>query len=215
MAVKAVRIVGPIPRTLDRCYSARVGVTQQNAACYKLDPMNSVPAKFKRVQERHYSAHHDLIRIAKLQLSIAEAQEPGWFNNAFIAITFSALAIEALSNAVGDRVVPEWKDFESASPTAKIRLLAERLDVSYSSDTEPWQTIRWLGKFRNLVAHPKPQVVVKESLVTASEAHERPHGPPDSKLEQQVTIGNARQAVAALEKAKLALCEKTIPRGAL
>ncbi len=170
--------------------------------------MTSRTHVFRRVQERHYSAHHTLLRVARFELGKAERKEDGWFDSTFVVLTFSALAIEALSNAIGDRVIPEWKDFESANPLAKVRLIAERLDLQYSPDSEPWRTIRWLGKFRNLVAHPKPEAILNDQAITDREADNRPFDPPKSKLERQVTIGNAKRAFEAVEKAKLLFCEK-------
>jgi hypothetical protein len=163
---------------------------------------------FRRVQERHYSAHHTLLRVARFELGKAELKEVGWFDSTFVVLTFSALAIEALSNAIGDRIVPDWEDFESANPLAKVRLLAERLNIPYSPDSEPWRTIRWLGKFRNLVAHPKPEAILGDQFITEREADNRPFDPPKSKLERKVTIENAKRAFEAVEKAKLLFCEK-------
>jgi hypothetical protein len=127
---------------------------------------------------------------------------------AFIVLTFSALAIEALANTIGDRMISDWKDFESASPQAKVRLLAEQLGILYSSDSEPWRTIRWLGKFRNLIAHPKPETVLNERLITEREANDVSSNPPKSKLERDVTVGNAERAFKAVENAKLKFLEK-------
>jgi hypothetical protein len=118
------------------------------------------------------------------------------------------LAVEALSNAIGDRIVPDWKDFETASPSAKVRLLAERLDLPYSTSSEPWRTICWLGKFRNLVAHPKPEPLLEDQFITESDAAKRPDDPPKSRLERQVTVGNAKRAFEAVVNVKTLLCEK-------
>ncbi len=135
--------------------------------------MTSGSRNYRRVQERHYSAHHALLRVASAELDRATKKEPGWFDSTFVVLTFSALAVEALSNAIGNRVVSDWKDFESASPNAKVRLLAERLDIPYSANDEPWRTVRWLGKFRNLVAHAKPELVLHDQFITEHEANER------------------------------------------
>ena len=170
--------------------------------------MTQAPTTFRRVQQRHFSAHHTLLRVARYELVKAERKEAGWFDSTFVVLTFSALAIEALSNAIGDRIVPDWKDFESANPLAKIRLLAERLDLPYSSDSEPWKTIRWLGKFRNRVAHPKPEIILDDKLILEREVDNRPFDPPKSKLEREVTIVNARRAFEAVERVKLLFCEK-------
>lgn len=170
--------------------------------------MTSGARDFRRVQERHYSAHHTLLRVARFELAKAERKEVGWFDSTFVALTFSALAIEALSNAIGDRIVPDWKDFETASPLAKVRLLAERLGLPYSSKNDPWRTICWLGKFRNLVAHPKPEAILNDRFITEGDADKRLIVPPKSKIELQVTVGNAKRAFEAVEEAKLLLCDK-------
>jgi hypothetical protein len=169
------------------------------------------PRKLRREQERHFSAHHMLLNAASHALEAAKAEQPGWFNEALAAITFSALAMEAMGNAFGDRIVPEWKDFESASPPAKLRLLAERLGVTYDRKKEPWTTIWWLSKFRNRIAHPKPELLVEEKLIDESEYDKREFVAPESKLEREITIANARRAVDALQDVKRKLCEKLDP----
>lgn len=164
--------------------------------------------EFKRTSERQYSAHHTLLHIAALSLERAEKKEPGWFNDTFVALTFAALAVEAMANAIGDKAVPDWKDFESASPMAKLRILAERLDVSYDSTCEPWETIRWLGKLRNQIAHPKPERIIDERLINEREKDDRLVDPPESKIERQITIGNARRALKAVVDLKWLYCNQ-------
>lgn len=169
------------------------------------------PRKLRRTQERHFSAHHMLLNAARLALEAAEAKQPGWFNEALAAITFSALTIEAMGNAFGDRIVPDWKDFESASPYAKLRLLAERLGMPYDKTSEPWATLWWLSKFRNGISHPKPEFLVEEKVIDEAEHDRHRFEAPESKLEREITIPNARRAVKALEEVKLKLCEKLDP----
>lgn len=173
--------------------------------------MNAATPRYQRVRERQYSAHHQLLDIARLNLNVAKQKEPGWFNAAFVTITFSALALEAIANAFGQHLVPDWKDFESASPTAKLRLLAERLSLPYAKTDEPWATVIWLSKFRNLVAHPKPERVVEKKLVSPEQAKERPWDPPESKLESQITIGNADRAVKMVDLLRNHLAQNLSP----
>jgi hypothetical protein len=173
--------------------------------------MNEPTQMFKRVQERHFSAHHMLMRVAHHKLTDAEETNLGSFNNSLVAITFSALAIEALGNVIGERIIDDWKDYESASPLAKIRLLAGHLGVPYEPQKEPWSTLRWLARFRNQIAHPKPQLVVDERLINQHEAQKRPNDPPASKLEREITVGNARRAVEAVSTLNRLLFEKMPP----
>jgi hypothetical protein len=171
--------------------------------------MNTSSKLYSRVSERHYSAHHALLEAASRQLEITSKQQPGWFYNALIAITFSALALEALSNAVGDRLIADWKDdFESCSPAAKTRLLTDKLGIAFEKKNEPWHTINWLGKFRNQIAHPKPEMLRTEEVIGQAKHSLLETDAPESRLEREVTLVNAKRAVAAVRELKAKFCEK-------
>jgi hypothetical protein len=169
--------------------------------------MSDPSFQFKVVRERTYSAHHALQHIAARAADAAEKEERGSFNNALVAITLSAFSIEAMANAIGDRIVPHWVDFESASPFAKSRLMAEHLQIQYMPDAEPWQSVRWLGKFRNRIAHAKPEKILDESFTDGS-SFEIVGEKPDSKIEAEITPANARRAVSAVESLKDLLCDR-------
>lgn len=166
------------------------------------------PKKLKQRRTRYYSAHHTLLNIATRSLAKAEKKEPGWFNDTFVALTFAALTLEALVNAIGDRVVGDWKDFESASPMAKVRLLAERLKVPYDREAEPWRTVKWLGKLRNQIAHPKPEIISDEEKIDERDLEDPLANRPESKLEREISLANARRCVKAVVEVKDLICEK-------
>ena len=160
--------------------------------------------------ERFYSAHHTLLRLAKNELKKVEAKEPGWVNSQFSAITFSSLAIEAICNAVGERAIDNWSDFESCSPIAKTRLICEHLGIDYDSGKEPWGSFVWLCKTRNLIAHPKAEPIISEEVMSLTE-HDNLGGTvdaPESKLEKRMTLENAKKSVATVETLIKAFCEK-------
>jgi hypothetical protein len=166
----------------------------------------------KRIQERQFSAHHMLIRAAVIARDRGSEKKPGWMFDELSAMTFSALAIEALCNSIGHRVIDDWdKDFESASPNAKLRILTKRLEIKYDKNKEPWAGARELIKFRNLVAHAKPQLIVEEKLMTQEEYDKRLFDIPQSKLESLITAANADRAVRTVEKLKELLIEKLDP----
>lgn len=158
---------------------------------------------YKQTQERHFSAHHMLLEAAEEAFLEAKEKQPGWFNQALVAMTFSAFAIEAMGNAYGSQLIPEWRDFESANPYAKVRLVAEHLGVSYEEGKEPWATLRWLGRFRNSVAHARPESISNTRFLSQVERDQQsPFDMPMSEMEKQITIEGARRAVNAVQQAK-------------
>lgn len=94
---------------------------------------------------------------------------------------------------------------------AKVELLANHLDLGFSLKEEPWRTINWLSKLRNELAHPKPELVATDKLITANKRSADRSDAPDSKLEKEITIGKAGSAYRAVEELKIALCEKIPP----
>jgi len=160
-------------------------------------------------QERHFSAHHILLGSAHMALEHAREEQPGWFYSELIAITMCSLALEALANAFGERFVDTWKHFENSSPVAKIRVVCSSLEIVPNFNEEPWSSIPWLIKFRNKVAHAKPELVKEKTLLTKEEYDNRHKTTgPKSKLESDVTLPNAERAYAALVKLKDILCKK-------
>jgi hypothetical protein len=156
-----------------------------------------------------------LIGAARAALDDAQDKRPGWFYSELTAITMSALALEAICNSVGERVVEEWKDFESCSPLAKMRLLCQHLDLTFDRTKEPWASAIWLGKFRNQIAHAKPELIQESQVVTRAQYDKKPRTEPLSKLEKCVTTGNARRSVQAAEAVKDLFCSKVQPDDAL
>jgi hypothetical protein len=167
--------------------------------------------KVKVERERPFSPHHIFLGAAKDAIDIAESDPKKRQFSSVTAITMSALAIEALCNAIGERVVEEWEDFESSSPKAKLRILCDELNIDFDANIEPWSTAVWLGNLRNRLAHGKPQIV-KESYICGVEEHKkRSWDKPEAKLEKSLTIGNAKRAYEKITELKFLLCRNVPP----
>ena len=161
----------------------------------------------KRRQERHYSAHHMLIEVARIANERAQHNQPGWSYDAVTVMTFSALAVEAIANAFGDRFVEAWAHCESASPIVKLRLVADALGIPFNVAATPWSDVVWLISFRNLVAHAKPKLIKDEVVLTAEEMDRRLFDRPESKLERQITLVNAERAFSTARQIQDLLCQ--------
>lgn len=84
--------------------------------------------RFRKTQEREFFAHHMLLHAAERQIDEARASEVGRFNKCLAAMVLSALAIEALANAVGSRVAADWVVFERLNPLEKLNSLTKELN---------------------------------------------------------------------------------------
>jgi hypothetical protein len=78
-------------------------------------------------------------------------------------------------------------------------------------DKEPWSGARELIKFRNLIAHAKPQLVIEEKVMTQEEHDRRLFDVPESKLEKLINAANADRAVRTVQKIKDILIKKMQP----
>ena len=160
------------------------------------------PQLFRKTEERTFFAHHMLLHAAQLEITDAEATERGRFNKCLAAMVMTALAVEGLANAVGSRVVGDWSVFERLRPHEKIDVLVERLNIQRDQAKEPWTTLQFLGGFRNDIAHPKPEAVVKECVLPEAGLAKTAFQTPLSVLEREITVGNAKRAYAAVRELK-------------
>lgn len=153
-----------------------------------------------------------LLGAARMALQDAADKRPGYFYHQLIVITFAGLAIEAICNAFGEHYVPDWKDFESSSPTAKLRVICDHFAIDYSRNDEPWSTAVWLANTRNKIAHAKPEFVSENYIWFREEYDARQTEEPKSKLERQITLGKAKKAYESAYKIK-ELFSECIPVG--
>ncbi len=164
-------------------------------------------ARLVVTKKREFSAHNFLISSAFFNVREAEASAVGSFHHQLAAIVLSGLALEALCNAIGDRVIERWKDFETGNPIAKLRVLVQSLGVDYDAEVEPWSSAVWLYSYRNKIAHAKPCMLESEIAFAsheAADAHVKEM--PMSDLERFITLGNAKRALSGVERVRDLFC---------
>ncbi|MGQ0598338.1 hypothetical protein [Aquabacterium sp.] len=156
----------------------------------------------QQTQSRDFFGHHMLLHASELQVATAKASEDGRFNHCLAAMTMTSLAIEALANAVGGRIVENWAAFERLSPLEKIVHLQEKLGFEYDLTKSPWPTIRYLCGFRNDIAHAKPEAVEETKIFSEVAASKFLFHTPLSRLEKEITVGNATRSLEAVQNLK-------------
>lgn len=155
--------------------------------------------------ERKFNPHILLLRCAQNHLSTAKENGNGRYYNWLGAILLSALSIEAIGNSYGEFLIPDWKDFESASPIAKLRLVAARCGVAPDFGRQPWQTARLLIVFRNRIAHAKPKHLKIEKDCTLDDYGQVFGMKLESDLEKMITEDFATKSCAAVEQIRSSL----------
>ncbi len=163
-------------------------------------------------RKRLFSAHNMFLDAAKDALDTLSKTKINQLYPALTAITMSALAIEPLCNTIGDRIVPGCKDFERSSPIAKLRIICNEREIDYDDKKEPWSTVVWLSGIRNKLAHPKPELLKKSYEWSQEENTRNYFSYPGSRLEKDITKGNAERAYKRITELKFLLHDH-MPRG--
>jgi hypothetical protein len=164
-------------------------------------------------QKRFFSAHHMLLYATERAVEAAEKSAQHRESDLLVAFTMCALSVEAFANAAGELLFANWMDFESASTVAKLRLLAERLQLQFDRSSHPWKELLQLLQLRNKIVHAKPEKIVKTDHLTRKQQYIRGFRPPESGLEKRLTLGNAKNALeAACQSIELFL--KAMPKEA-
>lgn len=118
-------------------------------------------------QEGHFQeeifTHEHLWRSGEVLLRAAEKKEEGSYYYLLSALLMSFLAYEAFINFCGYALFPQlWKDektnFKGKGIEAKLETITGELKTfMWEKGSRPYQTIKNLESFRDLVAHGKVQ----------------------------------------------------------
>jgi hypothetical protein len=120
-------------------------------------------------------------------LESGKGKEKGYWWDWLTTILYCSLSIEAIGNTYGEMFIPDWDQFESASPLAKIRLVAERCGLERHFGTHPWAIVPNLVRFRNAVAHAKLENITIDTTHPQEEYERYLYAKSESKLEKMVT----------------------------
>jgi hypothetical protein len=88
--------------------------------------------KMKITLERKLITYSDLWRTSEVLLEKAKAEPQGSYYLILGSLTFSAFALEAFLNHLGENIFGSWIDLESISPRAKLNVICERIKINPS-----------------------------------------------------------------------------------
>ncbi len=117
----------------------------------------------KVVAERIFFPYRPFVDSARYFCEEMKRKEHVSWHDLLAATTLLALSVEAIVNTIGELVVPDFGDFESSSPRAKIRLICQSGNIAFDKSADPFCDIWLLLKIRNQLAHPKFKTLRYES----------------------------------------------------
>lgn len=97
-----------------------------------------------------------------------------------------ALAMEGVANEIGEATFDKWSwdRLEKSDTPLKWRLVSSFDGRSpFAPDKEPLQTIQHLSRIRNRIAHPKPEPLGDETIVTTKTGELKRHVKDEYKLQ--------------------------------
>ena len=151
--------------------------------------------------ERQVYTYSELLHASRVMLHKLTESQGGSLYDVMASLVFTAFALEAYLNHVGSHLFECWKALERLPPLEKMSLLSEKLGIKQHSGRRPYQTVRELFRFRNVLAHGKSEVVkskdqirfVDDTLGGYMQKHLKTWG------EKYCTQSNAKRALKDIE----------------
>ncbi len=143
---------------------------------------------------------------ARFFLELAEGQLDGQFYSAQASIVFSAFTHEAFLNTLGAKIIKDWPDYEYDSPEKKLNLICERIGYKPNKGGRPYQTLKRLFRFRNLIAHGREETIRIEGKVVPKKEKGGYLDAIEGEWEKYCTVNNARRAYDDVREIAVDLC---------
>lgn len=147
---------------------------------------------------RKFVPHTMLLEAASRALESAKGKTEGQWWDWLATLLYCSLSIEAIGNSYGETTVPNWKEFESASPIAKILLVAERSGLQPDFGKQPWGLLREMITFRNKIAHARMEEINIDESHPQDDWERHFYNIPQSKLERLVTAKFAERSLQGI-----------------
>ena len=119
--------------------------------------------------------YKELLHGAKVLKRISKEVPSGSVYTELASMVFISLTYEAFLNHVGENISKngKWDIIERLPFEKKLRYILLELEIDFSKEQEPWQTLFNLKKFRDKIAHGRDySIEAKETFNNAEQAEE-------------------------------------------
>ncbi len=110
-------------------------------------------------KERQVNTYAEIWHASNVMLYKAKEDPNGSYYQLMASLVFTAFTLEAYLNHIGQTIFKCWNDLEQISPSRKLNVIAEKLEVEKDDGKRPFQTVSELFKFRNGIAHGKSVIL--------------------------------------------------------
>tara|TARA_R110001592_G_scaffold1664_6_gene9726 strand:- start:15180 stop:15752 length:573 start_codon:yes stop_codon:yes gene_type:complete len=122
--------------------------------------------EYSYIAEKEVRTYAYLFRTAQDSLARAEANEEGRFYQIMSSLVFSAFALEAFFNHLGEIEIECWGEIERIGPAQKLNVLYHHLNLDFSASNRPIQTVTQLLRFKTFMAHGRTERLKTEGVLS-------------------------------------------------
>ena len=131
----------------------------------------------------------------------------GWLYLSLPIVTMCAFSIEGLCNHIGNKKIDFWKEIErSISIKSKINILMKTKKDFWGR--EPWQTVSDIFGIRDMLAHPKGEIIKEMETLELSDEELENHPYPQKKWQTTMDMEKIHNIMEKTKNAMKELCEE-------
>ena len=106
-----------------------------------------------------YPAYKYLHEVSRYTNELAIKDKDHQANYLIISMLFSALALEAFLNHIGNILFSKWADLDMLKHREKLTIISDKLNYQIDFGRRPWQTYEEIFSLRNRLVHAKTEIV--------------------------------------------------------
>lgn len=156
--------------------------------------------RYRVNRDREVNMFGELSHANHVILENSRRENDGCFHEFLSSILISAFKFEALLNHLGTKLLPYWSEMDYLRVENKMNVLCSHLEQIIDKGRRPFQTITELFRFRNAVAHGRPESLSERERLESGNLEEIRRKQPLTDWEKLCTIEFAERADADTEE---------------
>lgn len=156
--------------------------------------------KVRTSRERLLISYSEHWHSSRTFLKLGIENPKGSYHQFLGSIVFTAFALEAFLNHVGESLFTSWPELEKLTPKGKIDVITEKLGLVVNYGRMPWQIVPEIIGVRNKIAHGKNELLQDERMLTVDNYDEKMGEILRAPWQEYATKENAEKARKEIEE---------------